>query len=158
MIALRNYTDTKNELDITQNRLNYLLNKKEELYTRYCGISSPSLSADKVSGGNGCNDKMTEYVHQITKVNPKTGLSLEDEIAQQQNAVRELKYYLNLMEHNLKTMKSIEYKLYYAIVVEAKGITGGIEAVSYDVDKDVSTIWKYYYPKIEKEIKKLEVK
>ena len=75
----------------------------------------------------------------------------------QQGVVSKLKNYINLMETNLKAMKSIEYKLYYAIVIEGRGITGGVEKVSFEVDKDVSTIWRIYYPKIEKEVKKLEI-
>lgn len=156
MIAIRNYGDTKNELEIAQNRLNLLLDRKEELYTKYCGISTPNLDDVKIQTSHVNNNKMADYIYELTRIR-KNGLSLEQDIEQQQNTVSKLKYYLNIMKHNLKTMKSIEYKLYYAIVVEARGITGGIDQVSFEANKDVSTIWRVYYPKIEKEIKKLEI-
>ena len=155
MIAIRNYGDTKNELEIAQTRLNYLMDKKEELYVRYCSVSIPKLDDIKIQQSNVNKDKMADYIHELTKKR-KNGLSLEQDLEQQQSVVSKLKYYINLMEHNLKVMKNIEYKLYYAIVVEGRGITGGIDHVSFEANKDVSTIWRVYYPKIEKEIKKLE--
>ena len=158
MIAIRTYGDTKNELEIVQSRLNYLLDRKEELYVRYCGMTIPHLDEDKISKSIIEPDKMALYMHELTKINKKTGMSLEQEIETARKDVKMLKDYLEIMEDNLSKLKSIPYKLYYAIVVEGRGITAGIDHVSYEVDRDVGTLWKYYYPKIEREIKKLEIK
>jgi predicted nucleic acid-binding Zn-ribbon protein len=156
MTVLRNYIDTKNELEIAQYRLNYLLDKKENLYLRYCSVATSKIDITKVQNSKVNQDNMAEYLHELTKKQPN-GLSLDDEIINQQNIVDKLKYYITLMNDNLKQMKGVEYKLYYAIVVEAKGITKGITEVSENTGKSERTLWKNYYPKIEQEIKELEV-
>jgi len=156
MIAIRNYNDTKNELEVAQLRLNYLLDKKEDLYVKYCGMTIPKLDDVRVQTSTVNKDTMAKYMEELTKINPNTGLSLDQEIEQQYNVVSKLKYYLNLMDYNLKNMKALEYKLYYFIVIDGRGITSGVNHLANVTNKDPRTIWKYYYPKIEKEIKKLE--
>ena len=58
MIAIRNYNDTKNELEIAQSRLNYLIDKKEELYVRYCGMTIPKLKEIQVQESKINKEKM----------------------------------------------------------------------------------------------------
>ncbi|MCL2354614.1 MAG: hypothetical protein FWC68_01770 [Oscillospiraceae bacterium] len=156
MRAIRNYVDTKNELEIAEHRLNYLLDKKEELYLRYCAPVTSNLENVKVQTSKVNRDNVAEYMHELTK-KQINGLSLDEEVTDQQNVVNKLKYYINLMNYNLKQMKGVEYKLYYAIVVEAKGVTAGIAEVSEVTSKAESTLWKYYYPKIKSEIEGLEM-
>lgn len=154
MIAIRNYNDTRSELKIAQNRLDLLLDKREALFTQYCGTTSSLKDVVVQSGGN--NDKMTAYVQKLHDPDPKTGKSLAQEIEDQQNEVNRLIYYIGLMDNTLKEIQSIEYKLYYAIVVEGRSITSAVDHVACTEGKDTSTIWKNYYPKIEFEIKKLQ--
>lgn len=156
MTAIRNYGNTKRELNIAKERHKLLIDKKEALYVRYCGIKVPQLSADKVDGTPAGQDNMANYVHALTKINKKTGTSLEQDIEEQEKIIDQLEYYIAIMERNLEEMVGIEYDLYYAIVVDKKGTTESVEQVAFDTGKDVSTIWKYYYPKIEKDIKELE--
>lgn len=157
MIVIRNYTDTKNELEIAKNRLYILETRQQQLFSKYFPITSFIKDVDIQSSHISNDDNMVNYLTEMDKIDHDTKMSLRDEIMCQKAIINTLKPYIANMECNLRTMKSIEYKLYYAIVVEARGITGGIDHVSLDTGKDVSTLWKYYYPKIEKEIKKLEI-
>lgn len=70
------------------------------------------------------------------------------------NYVTKLKNNLFLMEENLKQLDGIENKLYYQIVIKGLNVTKAIDKVAFDEDKDVSTIWKVYYPKVKDQIKK----
>lgn len=67
--------------------------------------------------------------------------------------VDKLKNNLNLMKENLKKLDGIENKLYYQIVVKGLNVTKAIDKVAYEEDKDISTIWKIYYPKVKDKIK-----
>ena len=44
---------------------------------------------------------------------------------------------------------------YYQIIVLGKNVTAAVDYVSFQCDKDVSTIWKSYYPNVKKKIKEL---
>ncbi len=155
MIAIKNYTDTKYELHVAQSRLTYLIDKKETIYCRYNSVTSTIKEVNVQSGHN--HDKMSDYVNEMNKIDPITGMSLEQEIQLQQKEVNTLKTYLTNMETNLKEMQGIEYKLYYEIVVNGRSVSRAVEKVAMLHSKDTSTIWKYYYPKIAKEIKKLKL-
>ena len=67
--------------------------------------------------------------------------------------IKNLSSNLLKIEANLKELSGIEHKLYYQIIVKGSNVTRAIDKVSYDVDKDVSTLWKVYYPKIKDKIK-----
>ena len=121
MVAIRNYNDTKIELNIAMNKLAQLNEKKNMLYAKYSSLTTENFE----DGGRAINkkrDKMLEYLIELEKVNPITGKSLEQEINEQRNIVNKLQYYINLMEYNLQQLEGIEYKLYYAIVCEKKNI------------------------------------
>ena len=62
------------------------------------------------------------------------------------------------IENNLKNLTGIEYKLYYEIAVKGTNITKAVEKVAFDEEKDVSTIWKNYYPKVKKILNKKNIK
>ena len=53
---------------------------------------------------------MAEYLHELTKINPATGKSLEQEINEQRNEAQKLQYYLNLMEALLELRTQIEFE------------------------------------------------
>ena len=60
------------------------------------------------------------------------------------------------VKKDLSELNGIEYNLYSKIVVDGLNISKAIEKVSIEEDKDVSTIWKNYYPKIKKKIQQIE--
>lgn len=64
---------------------------------------------------------------------------------------------IKLIANHLKELKGIENELYYQIVVLGKNVTKAVDKVAFSVDKDVSTIWKNYYPKVKKKLKELDL-
>lgn len=153
---IRTYVNTKAELNIAQLRLELLMRKKEELYTKYFPLSS---KYDTVSAHtNKRSDPMAEYISELTKINPTTGMSLEQEIENERNNVNTLKYYINLMDYNLERTTGIENELFKLIVVKGRTKTKAVEIVSEKYEKEPRTIWQYYYPKIKKEIDKCTIK
>lgn len=60
------------------------------------------------------------------------------------------------IKKDLSELKGIEYNLYSKIVVEGLNVSKAIEKVSLEEEKDISTIWKNYYPKIKKRLQLIE--
>lgn len=81
-------------------------------------------------------------------------LSLVKEKETLTNYINKLNDYLKSMENNLRNLTGITNKLYYQIVVNGLNVTKAVDIVARDEDKDVSTIWKNYYPKIKDMIKR----
>ena len=67
-----------------------------------------------------------------------------------------LKENIKEMETNLKQLNGIEQMIYYEVVVNGLSVTKAIDRVSYKVDKDSSTLWKNYYPKVKQKIMALK--
>lgn len=153
---IRIYANTKAELNIAQLRLNELMTEKEELYTRYFPLSSKT---EEVSAHtNKRSDPMADYMAELTKINPITGMSLEQEIEEQRNGVNRLEYCIRQMNYVLENTTGIENDLFRFIVVKGKNKTKAVEIVSEKYDKEPRTIWQYYYPRIKKEIDKCTIK
>ena len=154
METIRTYTNTKCELEMAKTRLAVLMDRKEQLYCKYFPITA-TIKDDVVSGGKKNNDKMADYVHELNEVDIGTGRSLAQEIEYQRAVVDKLTHYIRKMGEALGKMNGIEYSLYYDIAVNGVRISQAVSNVAERYNKDDRTIWKYYYPKIKKEIKKL---
>ena len=154
METIRTYTNTKCELEIAKARLGWLMDRKEELYCKYFPITA-RYKDDIIKGGEQRNDKMDRYLAELYDVDIGTGFSLVDEINQQRAIVERLNTYIAEMTDALSRMVGIEYELYYEIVVNNKRITRAVEYIAERYDKDTQTIWKYYYPKIKKDVESL---
>ena len=155
MFTIRNYTDTKCELDMAKTRLSLLMDRKEKLYCKYFPLT-PKLKEVMVDGGEHNNDKMADYLHELHEIDVGTGKSLAGEITYQQQIVDNLQGYLDNMSETLGKMSGIEYQLYYEIVVKGVSITKAVENIATANNKETDTIWKNYYRKIKKYIKKLK--
>ena len=68
----------------------------------------------------------------------------------------QLEIYLNKMDASLKELNGIENKLYYEIIVKGINVTKAVDKVAFAHDKEISTVWKNYYPKVKKTIEKLK--
>jgi len=155
MFTIRSYTDTKCELDMAKTRLNLLMDKKATIYRKYFPLT-PTLKEIVVDGGEENNDKMADYLHEINVIDVGTGMSIEGEIAYQQNIVEQLQGYLNSMSESLSKMTGIEYQLFYEIVYNGINVTKAVDNIAYKYDVDVSTIWKKHYKKVKRYVKKLK--
>ena len=156
METIRTYTNTKCELEMAKLRLGVLMDRKEQLYCKYFPITA-TLKDVVVSGGDRNHDKMADYVHELNEVDIGTGRSLAQEIEYQREIVDKLARYIKDMGDALDRMNGIEYSLYYEIVVKGVRISRAVSNIAERYNKDDQTIWKYHYPKIKKEVKKLRM-
>lgn len=156
MYAIRNYTNTKCELEMAKTRLNLLMDRKEKLYCKYFPITSKTKEV-MVDGGTKNNDKMADYIHELYEVDIGTGKSLAEEITYQQQNVDKLQGYLNNMADSLSKMTGIEYQLFYEIVYKGVNITKAVENIADINNVEPQTIWKNYYKKIKKYVNKVKV-
>jgi hypothetical protein len=149
---IRTYANTKAELNIADERLNLLMLRKEELYTKFFPLSA--RMGETTAHTNKLTDAMAGYVAELTKINPVTNMSLDQEITDARNKRNTLSYYLKRMEYNLETTTGIENELFYKIVVKGYNPTKAVEIIAEKYKREPITIWKYHYPKIKKEISK----
>ena len=154
MYAIRNFTNTKCELEMAKTRLNLLMDRKEKLYTKYFPLS-PKLKETMVDGGEKNNDKMADYVYELHEVDIGTGKSLAGEIEYQQENINKLQGYLNDMADSLSKMTGIEYQLFYEIAYKGVNITKAVENIAVNNNIEPQTIWKNYYKKISGYVKKI---
>lgn len=98
----------------------------------------------------------TQHLFEIVKLRisviEKNELELKKEKENLNSFLEQLRGRLEKMDVELKQLKGIEYELYYQIVVRGLNITKAVDKVAFDNDKDVSTIWKNYYPKVKQKI------
>lgn len=154
MFTIHSYTDTKCELEMAKTRLSLLMDRKEKLYCKYFPLT-PKLKEVMVDGGERNNDKMADYLHELHEIDIGTGKSLADEITYQQQNVDKLQGYLNNMTDSLAKMTGLEYKLYYEIVVKGVNVSKAVDNIAELSGKETRTIWRNYYNKIKKDVKKV---
>lgn len=63
---------------------------------------------------------------------------------------------LNQIEVNLKKLSRIESKLFAEIVINGTNVTKAIEKIAVEESKDISTLWKNYYPNVKEKINELK--
>lgn len=162
MIAIRNYTNTTIELRNTQNRLKLLETEAEKVFDKFFPTTASPFAIIKNEKGHA-KDKQAEFQIEMDRKRKHNGLSLREEIAQVKNDVRRLKYYVGLMNDDMKKLKGIEYELYYDIVINENNARKSISKIVEEfaekegINREVNTIWVNYYPKIEEYLKKLRI-
>ena len=154
MYTIRNYTNTLLELEMAKTRLNLIIDKKITIYAKYFPVTANNKEI-VVDESRTNQDKMADYLHEITLIDLGTGMSIEQEILFQQSTIEKLETYLDIMSDTLSKLTGIEYKLFYEIVYKGTNITKAVELIAEETGKDTSTLWKNYYSKIKKDIKKL---
>ena len=143
------YDNARHSLEILKEDLKILLEKKDKIHSKYFSKSGMS----QLNKNKTFKDKMTLYVHECTKINPKTGKSLEMEIDEAQSEVNELEEHLKVMTKNLLQMSGIEYEIYSRIVLKKQNISKAIEDTAEVFEKSERQVWDIYNKKIKKFIK-----
>ncbi len=82
--------------------------------------------------------------------------NLADERSKIENTIDLHSELLRQIQMYLNTSDRIEFKLFKEIVMEGSCVTKAIEKVALEESKDISTVWKYYYPKVKKKITELQ--
>ena len=99
---MKNYSDTKKELEIAKHRLSVLEEKKNILYVQILGGTSKQVDIKVTSLDN--KDKMTEYLIK--------SYDLDKKIEVTKNEVGILDYTLKKMELAMREMKALEYQVF----------------------------------------------
>lgn len=154
MQGIMSYTNTRKELKIAEHRLTVLINRKDELYQRFClpkgwHISDGGASSHTVQSGTEM------YVNACTTPSEATGLSLNEEIDKCQREVEELREICHIMEDTLQSLDGIEATLYSLIVIGGKGPTEAVNEVAETEHYTADNIWHTYYRKIKPYIEAL---
>ena len=64
---------------------------------------------------------------------------------------------LSDMQNVYKNFEGIENSLFYEIIFKGLNVTKAVDKVSFKYDKDPSTLWKNYYPKVKQSIEELTI-
>lgn len=153
---IRTYANTVAELNSAQLRLDLLMRRKEELYTKYFPQTSKIDEASAHT--NKKSDPMADYVAELTKISTITGMSLEQEIDEARNEKDILRYYVKLMEENLENTTGRTNELFRLIIIHGYNPAKAVDKIAEKYKKEPRTIWEYDYSKIKKEIDKCSVK
>lgn len=155
MGGLRNYTNTKKELHIAEQRLQALYRRKDELYQRLC-----VPKGWQISEGGGVSSKMPQsnvekFVVACNTPSEATGTSLNDEIEEREQEVAVLRSLCKSMENALLELTGIEANLYALIVVSGKTPTEAVREVAEMQYISETNVWHTYYRRIKKYIDEL---
>lgn len=96
-----------------------------------------------------------EYVMVNERYNYLLGVDQDEAMKLLPKVVR-LETALERMREALANIKDVEYMIYAEVVINGLNVTKAVERVSELTGKDVGTIWKYYYPKVKKELASLK--
>ena len=155
MDMIRTYTNTLLELKGLEQRFKLLQQRREVIYVKYLGVKSPNY--EKIgSGKNWAVDNMSIFLDLISRVNPETGMSLDDELEWLAGQIHRLTITLKEMRKNLKEMEGLEFQLYRAIVINGQKATEAVQSVAEKNFMSEQRVWKYHYSKIREEVNKLK--
>ena len=156
MKAIRNYTSTFLEYKVVKARLDYLLNKRDELETRYCGVSALGYENNGEQSQPSQRDRMMLFIKAITTPDEQTGLSLDDEIAICNKELTELQETLSLMAKAISRMTDVEAQLYCKIVLDGLKVSQAIKAIADAQFMSERNVYDRYYSQIKEDIEKIK--
>lgn len=149
MQTLKTYNNTKHELEIEAARLELIKDKIDRLR----GIYFPMTTSVSEARGSGNSDHYLEYLIKITKVDPETGMSLDEQYKSQLKVVNKLEKVLNRMTEHLAELEGIEYELYFQIVVKGNSISKAVDKTAEVYDVEPRTVWRCYNKNLKKILK-----
>ena len=156
-MTIRNYTNTLLELRTCEERYRLLQERREVYYVKYLGVRSPNL--EKIgSGKNWSIDGMSVFLDLISRVNPQTGMSLDEELEMLARQIAELNTVLKRIRAALRKMEGFEFQLYVAIVIDGLTVTEAVQEVAEKNYLSEQTLWRYHLPKIKEELDALRRK
>ena len=148
MGGLRNYTNTRKELQLAEKRLELLHNRKEELYNRLVMPKGWQLSDGGGVSIREAESNTEKYVLACNTPSEATGMSLNEEIAHVEQEVYMLRRMCGMMEDTLEQLTGIEATLYSLIIIAGKSPTVAVREVADMQYMTEDNIWHTYYKKI----------
>lgn len=146
MNVIQNYKSLKLEMKADKIRLNYLKDRKEELYQIYTGVKAVSFGEKE--GGHTEGNNVIKLLDKLDEINVQTGLSINQEIEVLTERIKKQKTALGKLEKLLKSYNGIEYDLFYEIWVNGIKPTKAVRIIAERWSYDESHIWKNVYPKL----------
>ena len=148
MGGIRNYTNTRKELQLAEKRLDILRLRKEELYNR---LVMPK--GWQISDGGGVTTRNSEsntekFVLACNTPSEATGMSLNEEIAHVEEEVYYLRSVCAMMEDTLEELTGIEASLYSLIIIGSMSPTDAVKEVATMQYMTEDNVWHTYYRKI----------
>ena len=127
---MKNYYDTKQELEIAKYRLSSLEERKELLYVQVLGGTSKQtdVKVNKLS----IDDKMSEYLIKTYELDRK--------IESAKNEVGLLEYTLKKMELAMREMKEIENKIFVMRFIDGLKVYQIARKIGYSKEQTYRTI------------------
>lgn len=152
----QSYSNALTELSIAHKRLNYLQERKEDLFTMYC--MPKAIQVDLIGGQHQptYTDKVNAYVVAINSPQSVNGLSINEEIEQLTKRINHLTLLLQQMTKQLVDLKGIECELFVEIMINGSRVSDAIKIVAAQHYMSQSNIWHNYYPKVKEYIGKVK--
>lgn len=105
------------------------------------------------------NYQNTKYELEVFKKRLNLVLKYEKLVSEEKSELNEIiclqTRLLSQMGKDLQMLDGIENKLYSEIVIKGMKISKAIDKIAFEEEKDISTLWKNYYPKVKKRIDEL---
>ena len=156
-MTIRNYTNTLLELRTCEERYRLLQERREVYYVKYLGVRSPNF--EKIgSGKNWSIDGMSVFLDLVGRINPQTGMSLDEELEMLARQIAELNTVLKKIRAALRKMEGLEFQLYVAIVIDGLTVTEAVQKTAEKNYLSEQTVWRYHLPKIKEELDALRRK
>lgn len=95
---------------------------------------------------------MSVFLDLISRVNPQTGMSLDEELEMLARQIAELNTVLKRIRAALRKMEGLEFQLYVAIVIDGKTVTEAVQEVAEQNYISEQAVWRYHLPKIKEEL------
>lgn len=148
------YNNTLKELAIVRERKQYLMDKREELWSRFC--SPQSTKYGEVMGTGSGKSKPELYVEAITTPDAVTHMTIDEELEVLSGKENRLNRVLKKMAESMFDLDDIETMLYCEIVINGNKPTRAVSIVAETKYITEQAIWKSHYPKVKEIIKEIK--
>ena len=101
---------------------------------------------------------MSVFLDLVGRINPQTGMSLDEELEMLARQIAELNTVLKRIRAALRKMEGLEFQLYVAIVIDGLTVTEAVQKTAEKNYLSEQTVWRYHLPKIKEELDALRRK
>lgn len=161
MNVMERYSILKVNKEAAEDHYNFLLEKRAELWVKYCGVKSVPTDKELQKSGYRNNSNVVSFLFAYEERKGESGKSLAEEIAAAKKELHDYKKTLNQISRTLKelsarskfgkTKDKIIYELYTKIMVDGLGPTQAVREVTEEYEfANESAIWRTYYPIVKK--------
>lgn len=152
MIILESIYNLEKMLEVEKGMLEHAKGKYEELEAMHLEKVS-NLTGVVVDGGIK-KDDVVEFIYKTREEEYLPGITLYDHIKRLEDNIKFYTDNINEYYKVVSNLDGIEFDLYSLIKYKGVSPTKAVEQIAKLYDKEEQTIWKNYYRKIKKYLKK----